>query len=188
MKRIFLFTLAMCFVCLFSCEEYTRNQEVKKIIRTWMNKQVQIPDNYQCNISGKDTTPSTCVEILQRPYKVLLYADSAGCLDCKFKAFAWKQLIHEADSLFPNQVGFLFFIQPRNKKELQHILKWNRMNYAVFIDEDNIINQHNHFPVQLPYQCFLLDRKNTVVGIGNPTFNSKIWELYKKQIGGERIK
>jgi hypothetical protein len=37
--------------------------------------------------------------------------------------FAWKQLIHEADSLFPNQVGFLFFIQPKNKKELQYILR-----------------------------------------------------------------
>jgi hypothetical protein len=153
-----------------------------------MNKQLQIPGNYQCNISGKDTTPTACVEILRRPYKVLLYADSTGCLDCKFKVFAWKQLIHEADSLFPNQVGFLFFIQPKDKKELHYILKWDRMDYAVFIDEENIINQRNHFPAQLPYQCFLLDKGNTVIGIGNPASNPEIWELYKRQIRGEEIK
>jgi hypothetical protein len=153
-----------------------------------MNKQLQIPDNYQCSILGKDTIPAACVEILRRPYKVLLYADSTGCLDCKFKVFAWKQLIHETDSLFPNQVGFLFFIQPKDKKELQHILKWNRMDYAVFIDEDNIINKLNHFPEQLQFQCFLLDKDNKVVGIGNPVLNPQIWELYKQQISGKKIK
>jgi hypothetical protein len=180
--------VALCSVCLFSCEEYSRKQQIKKIIHTWMDKQVQIPDNYQCNISGKDTTSVACTELLQRSYKVLLYTDSTGCLDCKFKVFSWKQLIHEADSLFPNQVGFLFFIQPKDKKELQHILKWDRMDYAVFIDENNTINQRNHFSDQLPYQCFLLDGKNTVIGIGNPASNPDIWALYKRQIRGEKIK
>jgi hypothetical protein len=187
MKKVFLFALLFS-ICMSSCEEYKQRRQVKKIINTWMNKQVQIPDNYQCNILGKDTSSTTCAELLRKPYKVLLYADSTGCLDCKFKIFTWKQLIHEADSLFPNQVGFLIFIQPKDKKELQYILKWDRMDSPVFIDEDNTINKRNHFPEQLQFQCFLLDKENKIIGIGNPALNPEIWGLYKRQISGEKIK
>ena len=83
-------------------------------------------------------------------------------------------------------MSFLFFFHPKDKKELQFLLKRDRMNYPVFLDFENKINQLNHFSEQQSYQCFLLDRDNNVVMIGNPTLNPKIWELYKEQISGEK--
>jgi hypothetical protein len=59
------------------------------------------------------------------------------------------------------------------------------MNYPVFIDEKNEINRLNHFPTLMEYQCFLLDKDNKVLLIGNPTLNLRIWEMYKQVITGE---
>jgi hypothetical protein len=40
----------------------------------------------------------------------------------------------------------------------------------------------NNFPQEREYQCFLLDKQNRVVMVGNPVYNHAIWELYKKII------
>ena len=34
----------------------------------------------------------------------------------------------------------------------------------------------------MSYQCFLLDKDNKVLLIGNLTFNPKIWDLYKQTV------
>jgi hypothetical protein len=50
---------------------------------------------------------------------------------------------------------------------------------------DELNNKLNHFPNNPTFQCFLLDKNNKVLAIGNPANNTKIWELYKKIITGE---
>jgi hypothetical protein len=55
-------------------------------------------------------------------------------------------------------------------------------NYPVFIDKKNGINQLNNFPQQQEYQCFLLDKNNKILFLGNPSINPNIWELYKRYI------
>jgi len=42
----------------------------------------------------------------------------------------------------------------------------------------------NRFPIQTQYQCFLLDKDNKVLMVGNPVLNYEIWKLYKEQIFG----
>ncbi|GHT28790.1 hypothetical protein FACS189432_07220 [Bacteroidia bacterium] len=70
---------------------------------------------------------------------------------------------------------------------MTYLLKRDGFNYPVFIDMDNRINQLNHFPSEQSYQCFLLNKDNKVIMIGNPVLNPKIWELFKKQISGNKI-
>lgn len=62
------------------------------------------------------------------------------------------------------------------------MLKRDRFDYPVFIDENNQINSLNHFPDKPELQCFLLDKDNKVLLIGNPVLNPKVWELYKQTI------
>ena len=172
---------------LMSCKKDPRRIEAEKIVEEWMGKEIQFPEEYLCNILGKDTSVTSCSDLFNKEYKVLLYVDSAGCTDCKLKLFQWNQLIEESDSLLKEKVSFLFFFHPKDKKELQFLLKRDRMNYPVFIDFADKLNQLNRFSEQQSYQCFLLDKNNNVIMIGNPTLNPKIWELYKEQIFGEQI-
>ncbi|MDR2145537.1 MAG: hypothetical protein LBE91_03635 [Tannerella sp.] len=114
----------------------------------------------------------------------MLYTDSLGCTGCRTKLEVWKKLIQEADTIFEHKPDFLFFFQPkyRGLKELKILLRNYHFDYPVFVDTENEIMRLNNFPKEPEYQCFLLDKDNKVVMIGNPVLNPGIWELYKKII------
>ena len=168
---------------LFSCKKDERRTEAEKIVSEWVGKEIKFPSGYECRLLGKDTR--LCADLLGREYKVLLYVDSMGCTSCKLRISEWKQRIAESDSLLSDRLGFLFFFHPKDEKELQFLFKRDGFDYPVFIDHTNQINTLNNFPDKQSYQCFLLDRTNKVVMIGNPAINPRIWELYKEQIVGK---
>jgi hypothetical protein len=168
-----------------NCKEDKKLAEANSIVKEWVGKTIRFPTDFQCNALGEDTTSVMCTGLIEAEYKILLYVDSAGCSSCRLKLFQWQQFIEEADSLFGETLSFLFFFQPKNKKEIEYLFRRDKFDYQVFIDTKNEINRLNHFPNKMEYQCFLLDKNNKVLMIGNPTLNPKIWELYKEAITGE---
>jgi hypothetical protein len=94
-------------------------------------------------------------------------------------------MIEEVETQMSGQVSFHFYFQPKNEKELKFLLKRDNFSQAVYIDNENKLNAANKLPDNVDYQCFLLDKDNKVLLIGNPTLNPKIWDLYKQTISGE---
>ena len=185
MNRILLFFLLVSFsVC--SCKDKRREEEIGKTVAEWIGKEIRFPEDTPCYLSGKDTLPALCSEAFRKEFKILLYVDSAGCSSCRLKLFEWKQLMEEADSLFRGRVGFLLFFQPKNVKEMAYLFVRDRFDSPVFMDINGAMNGLNRFPQAIQYQCFLLDRDNKALMMGNPVLNRRIWELYKEQITGEK--
>jgi hypothetical protein len=91
----------------------------------------------------------------------------------------------ETDSLPTNKLSFLLFFHPKDKKELQYLFRRDHFDYPVFIDANNALEPMNNFPKLPQYQCFLLDKDNKVLLIGNPVSNPRIWELYKQTVFGQ---
>jgi hypothetical protein len=178
--------LVLLVLSCFSCRKDDKKALATRIVKEWMGKKVQFPDDYQCSFTGKDTVSNLCADLFQAEYKVLLYVDSTGCSSCRLKLLEWKQLIADADSLFGEKLGFILFFQPKNKKEMESLFKRDRFDYPAFIDMNNRIEQLNHFPNEQSYQCFLLNKSDEIVMIGNPVLNPKIWKLYKKQISDSK--
>ena len=54
------------------------------------------------------------------------------------------------------------------------------------LDVNNQLDSLNQLPKDVAFQCFLLDRNNNVLLIGNPLLNPKVWNLYKKMIIGDK--
>ena len=185
MKTKIVLILSLTILLLASSCQNKEKREAKKIVTEWVGKKIQILENIQFSVFGKDTT---CPDLLKKPYKILLYVDSIGCLSCRLKLLDWKLLMKEVDSIAPRKVGFIYIFQPKRKKELQLLLRQNLLNYPVIIDPTDIINKENHFPNELLYQCFLLDGNNKVLMVGNPVHNPQIWDLYKAQITGKSNK
>ena len=188
-KEVYRVTMALllvsCIVFSFSsCSKNKKKEEAIKIVNEWIGKEIRFPDNVPCYIAGKDTLPELCNEWRRKEFKILLYVDSVGCSRCRLNMFEWKQLMEEADSLFNGQVGFLLFFQPKSVKEMGNLFARERFNYPVFMDVEGIINGLNRFPQTHQYQCFLLDKNDKVLMVGNPVSNERIWELYKEQITG----
>ena len=182
MKK-YIFITILLLIVFYACKENKRREDVAKVVNEWIGKEILFPENIPCYVSGKETLPEFCSEHSRKEFKILLYVDSMGCSNCRLKLSEWKQLMEEADSLFQGKLGFLLFFQPKSVKEMTHLFLLNKFDYPVFMDTKGIINDLNNFPQAMQYQCFLLDKNNSVMMIGNPVLNQRIWELYKEHLG-----
>ena len=185
--KIFSGLCAIVFIVLFSaCKKNERRDEALKIVSEWIGKEIRFTGNLPCYVLGRDTLTELFNEKLIKEFKVLLYVDSTGCSSCRLKLFEWKKLIEEADSLFGESIGFLLFFQPKNVQEIIYMSKRSGFDYPIFIDTKGEMNRLNEFSQNELYQCFLLDKDNKVLSVGNPTLNTAIWELFKSQIANEK--
>ena len=185
--RIFILVLVgSVAICISSCQKNKRREDAVSIVKEWTGKEIKFPEYVPCYILGKDTLPEICDDCFHKEYKILLYVDSAGCSVCRLDLFEWQEVIEEANHFFPNKVGFLLFFQPNNVGEMADWISYNMFDYPVFMDTIGLINRLNRFPQVMQHQCFLLDKDNKVLAIGNPALSIQVWELYKKIISNEK--
>lgn len=181
MYRKTLIITTLVALCILSCRENSRRKDAAKIVREWTGKEIKFPKGLFCISMGKDTT---CVDLYTDNFKILLYVDSLGCTSCRLKLYEWKKLMQESDSIFVRKPEFAFIFQPKRRdgKEVEQILKNNGFSHPVFIDKENETDRINKFPANSEYQCFLLDKDNKVIFVGNPSLNTGIWTLFKRII------
>jgi hypothetical protein len=182
-----LYALVLSIILYSACKPDSRRIEVERVVSEWIGKTVEFPSDVSCFRLFKDMV---CVDVadVTTPYKLLLYVDSAGCTSCQLKLFLWRNIMVEADTLFPGMLSFLFYFQPKKgkEKELLLLLKRDKFAHSIFFDREDKLNSINRFPKKTEFQCFLLDSSNRVISIGNPTLNPKIWELYKEVIADKK--
>ena len=167
--------LGLC-VCLFfsSCEE-SEKQRLSRLVQEWEGKEILFPTHSTFTIQGKDTVD---FDFKDAEFKIVSYIDSVGCTGCKLHLHRWKELISELDSLTSGSVPFLFYFHPKNLKELRFLVRREVFTYPICFDEKDDFNRLNHFPSEMMFQTFLLDRGNRVIALGNPVLNPKVKELY----------
>ncbi|WP_223225858.1 MULTISPECIES: DUF1573 domain-containing protein [Bacteroides] len=165
---------------LHSCQKKT-NVEITNMVEEWINREIKFDDGYIFTRLGKDSVYSSVPE---NKYKILIYADSIGCMGCNLRLSQWMEWMTEVDSISENKVSFLFFIHPKDIKDLLLLLCGQKFDVPVCIDRNNSLNKLNHFPSNALLQTFLLDEDNKVLAIGNPMHNSRIKELYMNIILG----
>ncbi|MBK5722165.1 DUF1573 domain-containing protein [Dysgonomonas sp. Marseille-P4677] len=158
-----------------------KKAQAEKIVAEWIGKEIILPTDIGCTYLGRDTV---CPEN-NTPYKVLVYTDSTGCTSCKLQLYKWNTFIQEAESEMARKVSFHFYFQPKDEKELKFLLRRDNFTQTVYIDNESKLNAINKIPDNISYQCFLLDKDNKVIIVGNPTLNPKIWDLYKQSITGK---
>ena len=183
----FIFVLVILVIVFsYSCRKDVRRENAAKTIKEWTGKEIKFPKELAITSIGRDTT---CIDLYNDNFKILLYVDSSGCTSCRLKLYEWKMIIDESDSIFLKKPEFVFIFQPkkRDERELQIILIQNGFDHPFFIDKDNEIGRLNAFPSNSDYNCFLLDKDNKVIVIGNPVQNSGIWQLFKKVIREREI-
>jgi hypothetical protein len=171
--------LSLIFV---SCKD-TKTVEAKHILKEWIGKTILFPEiESTYYVVGKDSLNYISeTSTISKDYKILLYIDSTGCTSCRLRLYIWKTYIEEFDS----KIDFLFYFQPKSEKELSSLLENEQFAYPVYIDNKGELNRLNQFPDNSIFQCFLLDKDNKVVAIGNPIHNSQVGKLYKQIITGE---
>ena len=172
----------MCVWILASCQE-SKEKAMLRLVNEWNGKEIKFPSCSVFTIQGKDTVD---FEFGDADYKVITYIDSVGCTSCKLQLPRWKKLVEEVDSITNGRVPFLFYFHPKAMKELRYLTRRDDFTYPVCFDERDELNRLNHFPSDMTFQTFLLDKDNKVVAMGNPVLNTKVKELYLGLITGSR--
>lgn len=167
-------------VFLIACSN-SREQHAIALLQEWKDKEVRFPNHPIFTIQGRDTVNFQ----IEHKCKIVTYIDSIGCTSCKLRFSEWEKIMCTVDSLRPDSVQFLFFFCPKRGTEIYQSLLVDRFKYPVCIDEEDSLNKLNHFPTDMAFQTFLLDKDNKVIAIGNPVHSSKIKDLYMKILMGE---
>ena len=173
--------LGLC-VCLLiaSCSE-SEKERLSRLVKEWEGKEILFPAHSTFTIQGKDTVD---FDFKDAAYKIVTYIDSVGCTSCKLQLHRWKELVKEVDSLTNGEVPFLFYFHPKDMKELRYLTRRDAFTYPVSFDEKDDFNRLNHFPSEMMFQTFLLNKENRVIALGNPVQNPKVKELYLNLIKG----
>ena len=176
------FTLPAVAVCFFAgLMMFACHSEKKKITETlthMMGKEIVFPKTLQAKVLGRDTL----VEVLEKPgYKIVTFADSSGCTDCRLNFYGWKLKMDEAKA-WKTPVDFVFILQPKDDFELLSLLKFNEFHSWIFYDKTIDFIRQNQLSSEPLYQTFLINPENKIVLAGNPLSNKTLWNLYKETV------
>lgn len=178
MKQTLLIVLSI--IALSSCKDSPKD-EIARLVKEWDGKEIRFPEHPVFTIQGKDTVDFS---FRNAEYKVISYIDSIGCISCKLQLDHWKDFIQEVDSLAGRTVPFILCLHHPDVKEMRRITWKSDFQYPVFIDEMGTFDALNHFPTNMTFQTFLLNKDNEVVVIGNPIHNPLVKELYLEKLTG----
>lgn len=173
------YLIILILIASLSCSKQKSDTELLQIVKKWYGKEIKFPDRPVFTLYGKDTVDYS---IPQSTYKVLVYVDSTGCVDCKLQLQKWQELIEYTNSISNGEIPFLFFFYPKDYKELCQIFKRDLFDMPVCIDFKGELNKLNNFPLLPQFHTLLLDKDNKVVVIGNPVHSTDIRSLYIKKI------
>lgn len=165
-------------VSLSACQD-KQKEAITLLVKEWQGKQILFPENIVFTRFASDTTNFV---IPTSDYKVLVFVDSIGCTSCKLQLSRWKEFIRYTDSISQKNIPFLFFFQFDDQWEIHSLLIRENFDKPICLDRSDSLNQLNHFPKDIRFQVFLLDKNNKVVVIGNPVHNPNVKELYLEEI------
>ena len=165
-------------IFLSACQD-KQKEIITLLVKEWQGKQILFPENMVFTKFASDTTNFV---IPTSDYKVLVFVDSIGCTSCKLQLSRWKEFIRYTDSISQKNIPFLFFFQFDDQWEIHSLLIRENFDKPICLDRSDSLNQLNHFPKDIRFQVFLLDKNNKVVVIGNPVHNPNVKELYLEEI------
>ena len=165
-------------IFLSACQD-KQKEIITLLVKEWQGKQILFPENMVFTRFASDTTNFV---IPTSDYKVLVFVDSIGCTSCKLQLSRWKEFIRYTDSISQKNIPFLFFFQFDHQWEIHSLLIRENFDKPICLDRSDSLNQLNHFPKDIRFQVFLLDKNNKVVVIGNPVHNPNVKELYLEEI------
>ena len=159
-----------------------RVNKEKEVLSSLLGREITIPDSLECRILD---TPID-YDLNDADYKIICYIDSAGCVPCRMKMPVWNDLVNEFKSTQGVEVDFLMIVNSSPEEEIVFNIERDRFLHPVAFDCNGLFDSINRLPAGEDYHTLLLDLNNNVVCVGNPIFNPKVRELYRRIITGDK--
>ena len=175
-------TILLTGLFLFIACQNKNKEEAISSVKEWMGKEILFPRNSIFTIRGKDTIN---FNLNKSEYKIVSYIDTAGCTSCRLKLAEWQRFMNEVDSITSSHTPFVFYLYPKNTKDLLIEFRREAFDYPVCLDETDAFNRLNQLAKTNTLRTFLLDKENKIVAIGNPIENPSVKKFYLKILTGK---
>jgi hypothetical protein len=176
MKISYIIVLILMTYLHFSCKEFRLKKEVKKVVTSYIDKEIIVPDTmiYYCN-SGKISKHF----ISEDKMKIFVYIDG-DCSKCVESLIEWQQFIENNNNTLCNCL-IVFFITSSNFNLIEKLLNEIKFKYSVVFDYKNAYLLKNNFNNPI-LNTVLVDSQNRIILVGNPLGNLKLTDLYLNKI------
>lgn len=169
------FLLLFCFNFI-ACE--SERDKLEKAMMQVMGKKVEFPKFPTAKMMNEDMKNS---QMLWQGVKIVVYKPPLLCSSCNLESLEnWKKCIDEISE--NKEVNFIFIFRTKDSKELEEAIEEYNFNYPVFYDNEGNFTKKNKFLAHPLFYVFLLNYKNEIILIGDPSQNKELWKLYKQQI------
>ena len=169
------FILIFISFIIFSCVKQPKETDLTLEMKRFYGKKVSFTDNL---IYSQKKDSLQLSNLLIKPYKLIVYVDSAACTPCSLeKMTLWKKYNKELIKL---NVTLIFMICHSNIHKINDILHELQIINPVFLDVNGVFAKINQLPKNPELRTFLLNPDNQIIFIGAPIQNEKSWILFEK--------
>ncbi len=119
-------------------------------------------------------------DVMADRYRLVVYYDSTECSSCRLKTlYEWDSLIDSVSSSGHKvDFYFVFNVPTQRVEEVKAAIVTYASNLSVYLDTTGVFERMNpNLPRLSQMRTFLLNRKDTVVLVGNPVYNSRVADM-----------
>ena len=162
-----------------SCDFISSTKELNRFYEA----KVVIPANLEIYYNGNDTSASIIDDI---DNKLIVYYNSTDCSACEVSYInRWDRYI-EYNKWTKGKFGVVFVFSPSAKEYPEIKRMVNRLDgigTPILLDKTGEFDRLNPtIPNARKYHTFMIDKNGSVVVVGSPIGNEKLWESYQKEI------
>lgn len=147
----------------------TTENKLSKELQKWINQKLTIEKGIE--VFDRDS-------ISDKSYRILIYVDDQGCTTCKLRLSEWHQFRQLLEALAPGKIAYQLLFDGKQIDEIRFLLKTHAWDNPLYWDREGKMNKKYNFPKNEAFRCFLLDKDERVLLVGNPVYSEAIRELY----------
>ena len=175
--RFLLFIFIIVSICACS-----NNKALQDKLEILYSRPVLFPDSGMIRVDSQPNKYCNA-DTLMPEYKLIVFVGPKECSTCAIKSMSeWNTFLNIERE---GKIQLTFIINP-SKLKLNDIVSSYRtsgLEHSIYIDTCGIFLQQNpHIPESSTFHVLLLDKKDSVLLVGNPIHNEKIQTLLYERI------
>lgn len=157
------------------CGRESESTYLRDMLSSFEAKSIHFPEKMLCVENGVPGFRDVCISLPT----LIIYVGPDECNDCALAHLLEKDTLFKwAEESKSFQVYVIFSPSHMDVPEILEKITAYRFPFPVYIDTEGYLHEQKAIPDDTRFHCFLLDRTQHPVLVGNPLGNTKMETLF----------